>query len=749
MITNFNRVPLMCFVLFFQILGHGNGSEVSYITRSPGGLIQLHLPLSSDKYAVLHRDDALTGTKRAIYIVQGNGDLSIARDPAPIPRSGFLRLQIHQNSRQADTDGDGISDLTEMNSPGLMNPLNPASAIGTSMGRVHLPDKQTYETLSHRDNFPGSANISEVKFVIYDIHTKSPKLYFVNSKRYEYHYTFSRDAVNRYNSNSLFNNHTYFTNSRRRNTAGSIVYHPNYVSPSGQTGIYTVEFWPADPVAFRFIETSFEMIVSSMPFLDGQIAYHPASETQKTLHQSEISQYKKSHVAVIDSEDLFGNSTYSALNTGECFGKLKFITGAQTMSSRDIVILRNIPNDITHVSGIITEQNQTPLSHINLKAKQNGTPNAYLKNASTDPRITPLIGQNVKLSISPDGIEIRIASQEETEAYFEKIRPSNTSFPERNLNYDQIAQLSDIDFSMSSAFGSKATNLAELNTIIPSVTPHGYAIPFYFYDAFMKHNGFYAEAEQMIDDTLFQSFPSVRENRLKEFRKRIKETGILPNWMLNALNDLQESFPDDAPIRARSSTNNEDLQGFNGAGLYESYTHHKEEGHFAKTAKQVWAGLWTYRAFEERDFWRIDHMSAAMGILVHQNFQNETSNGVGVTKNIYLPGPGWEGHYVNVQIGENLVTNPEPGSIPEEYIIANLGFGSNYEIQYIRNSNQIETGQRILTRSQALRLRDYMDIVHTHFKNLYRGNSNFAMEIEFKLVENGQFIIKQARPWVE
>ena len=749
MITNFNRVPLMCFVLFFQILGHGNGSEVSYITRSPGGLIQLHLPLSSDKYAVLHRDDALTGTKRAIYIVQGNGDLSIARDPAPIPRSGFLRLQIHQNSRQADTDGDGIPDLTEMNSPGLMNPLNSASAIGTSMGRVHIPDKQTYETLSHRDNFPGSANISEVKFVIYDIHTKSPKLYFVNSKRYEYHYTFSRDAVNRYNSNSLFNNHTYFTNSRRRNTAGSIVYHPNYVSLSGQTGIYTVEFWPADPVAFRFIETSFEMIVSSMPFLDGQIAYHPASETQRTLHQSEISQYKKSHVAVIDSEDLFGNSTYSALNTGECFGTLKFITGAQTMSSRDIVILRNIPNDITHVSGIITEQNQTPLSHINLKAKQNGTPNAYLKNASTDPRITPLIGQNVKLSISPDGIEIRIASQEETEAYFEKIRPSKTSFPERNLNYDQIAQLSDIDFSMSSAFGSKATNLAELNTIIPSVTPHGYAIPFYFYDAFMKHNGFYAEAEQMIDDTLFQSFPSVRENRLKEFRKRIKETGILPNWMLNALNDLQESFPDDAPIRARSSTNNEDLQGFNGAGLYESYTHHKEEGHFAKTAKQVWAGLWTYRAFEERDFWRIDHMSAAMGILVHQNFQNETSNGVGVTKNIYLPGPGWEGHYVNVQIGENLVTNPEPGSIPEEYIIANLGFGSNYEIQYIRNSNQIETGQRILTRSQALRLRDYMDIVHTHFKNLYRGNSNFAMEIEFKLVENGQFIIKQARPWVE
>ena len=744
-----NRKALVLFLLLFFILDKGKGNEISYISRSPGGLIQLHFTLSSDECAVLHRDDKLRGINRAIHIVRGDGEPAIAKDPAPIPRTGFLRLQIHKNSQQIDTDGDGLSDLTEMNSLGLMNPLNPAPSIGTSKGSIYIPDKQTYESLSHRDNFPGSSNISEVKFVIYDIHTSSPKLYFANSKRYQYHYTFSRDAVNRYNNNSLFNNHTYFTNSRRRNTAGSIVYHPNYVSPSGQRGIYTIEFWPSDPVAFRFVETSFEMIASSIPYIDGQIAYHPSSETQRTLHQTEIGQYKRSHVAVIDSENLFGNSTYSALNPGECFGKLKFITGSQTMSSRDIVILRSIPNDITHVAGIITEQNQTPLSHINLKAKQNGTPNAYLKDASADPRITPLIGQNVKLSINPDGIDIRPASQEETEAYFEKIRPSKTSFPERDLSYDQITQLSNLDFSMSSAFGSKATNLAELNAILPMLALNGYAIPFYFYDTFMKHNGFYTEAEQMINDTLFQSFPSVRENRLKEFRKRIKETGILPNWMLKALSDLQNSFPENVDMRARSSTNNEDLQGFNGAGLYESYTHHKEEGHFAKTAKQVWAGLWTYRAFEERDFWRIDHMAAAMGILIHQSFQNETANGVGVTKNIYLPGPGWEGHYVNVQIGENLVTNPEPGSIPEEYIIANLGFESNYEIQYIRNSNQIESGQRILTRNQALLLKDYMNIVHTHFKGLYRGNSNFAMEIEFKLAENGKFIIKQTRPWVE
>ena len=108
---------------------------------------------------------------------------------------------------------------------------------------------------------------------------------------------------------------------------------------------------------------------------------------------------------------------------------------------------------------------------------------------------------------------------------------------------------------------------------------------------------------------------------------------------------------------------NEDLEGFNGAGLYSSYTHGLDEGPLEKSVKQVWASLWNYRAFEEREFWRIDHFSAAMGVLVHPNYTDEQANGVGVTTNIF--DPAWDGHYVNVQVGENLVTNPEAGTTPE------------------------------------------------------------------------------------
>ena len=158
------------------------------------------------------------------------------------------------------------------------------------------------------------------------------------------------------------------------------------------------------------------------------MAYHPSSETQRSLYLNEINEYKSSRVTVIDTNKLMGNITYNALNTGESYGRLKLISGSQNISFRDIVILENIPNDITHVAGIISEQNQT-LSHINLKAKQNDTPNAFLKNAANDPRVAPFIGKNIHLKIGPDNLEIREASQNELDNYFEKSCPNNISYP--------------------------------------------------------------------------------------------------------------------------------------------------------------------------------------------------------------------------------------------------------------------------------------------------------------------------------
>ena len=721
---------------------------VTGVGHTPGGKVAFNLDPNPSRYHILQRSRELSevGRGRPVAMVRGSSRPGMIADSTRPKDQGYYQLTHVESAAPRDTDRDGFSDWLELARPGYYNPLNPATPVERAQGSVMLVNRTHFEQLAARDDRPGAQSVREIKFLVYDVHTSRPVLYFANSNRYRYHFDFTSQVVNRYNDLGLFNSETYFDNTRRKNLAGSLIAHDNYVDAEGRRGLYTVEFWPTDPVAFRFVEKGYELVSAAMPFVDGNIAYHPASETQRRWYNDEKEDYEKSYIQVVQTEDLYANVVYTGLNPGEGYGRLRVVNGSETLSVRDIVIFRNIPNDLTHVAGIITEIPQTPLSHINLKAKQNNTPNAFIKDASTHPEIAPFIDQNIYYRVTADGFEIRSATEEEVEAWFEAIRPANPQVPQRDLSITEIRPLSRIQFNNSDAFGAKAANVAELRRIIPRNAPNGYAIPFYFYDEFMKAGDLYSEAQAMMEQPLFRNSALFRDALLKSFRQKIKDAP-LPAWMFDAVGALQESIGPDTTLRLRSSTNNEDLEGFNGAGLYSSFTHYLDEGHLEKTVKQVWASLWNYRAFEEREFWRIDHFSAAMGVLVHPNYENEQANGVGVTTNIF--DPRWEGHYVNVQIGENLVTNPEAGSIPEEYLIARLA-GFSDEIQYIRFSNQLPDNQTVLTRSQALDLKAKMNLVHSHFLSRYNppDPSTWAMEVEFKITEEGNLLIKQARPWI-
>ncbi|MFT5110231.1 MAG: pyruvate,water dikinase [Pseudoalteromonas tetraodonis] len=718
------------------------------LEKSTGGKYRFEVPTQSQNYYTLYRSRSPSELGVAVAMQQSDTATLWLTDSS-LPRDRFFyRVRSTPKSNPSDIDNDGFTDLTELNDLGRLNPFNPSAPLAEVDGRLMINDRATFEELSHRDNFPGAQDVREVKFLILDIHTDHPRLFFIDSNTHEYHVFFAQSAAGYTSSHGFFNNTTYFTNTNRRNVAGSLIAHDNYVAADGTKGIYTMQCWPTDPVAAKFLAKAYEMISAGMPFIDGNLAYHPASETQRQLYESELAEYNKTAVNVIQTEDLFANVTYTALNPGEAFGRLRLVTGSENVSARDVVIFRSLPNDLTHVAGVITELPQTPLSHINLKAKQNNTPNAFIKDAANDPAIAPLLDKYVRYAVTSDGFELRLATQSEVEEFFESVRPALPQYPLRNLSVQTIDDLDAIGFNNASAYGSKAANVAELRNIMPNVAPDGYAIPFFFYDEFMKHNDFYDLVQDLLADPLFQASSERRELRLAELRETIESEGVLPTWMIDALADVQSNFSANTTIRMRSSTNNEDLEGFNGAGLYESYTHKPSEGHISKSAKQVWAGLWTYRAFEERDFYRIDHFSAAMGILVHPNYSDERSNGVAVTKNLF--DPNWEGYYVNVQQGENLVTNPEEESIPEEFLVADLLFGNGvYEIQYIRFSNQVPAGQTVMSEAEVLNLVPKMKLIQSHFKTLYDGNSAFAMEIEFKVRADGNLAIKQARPWVE
>ena len=261
----------------------------------------------------------------------------------------------------------------------------------------------------------------------------------------------------------------------------------------------------------------------------------------------------------------------------------------------------------------------------------------------------------------------------------------------------------------------------------------------------MKAHDFYTRVGTMLANEDFQTDFEVQDDRLDDLRDDIKDAET-PQWIKEALTAMHAQFPEATSLRYRSSTNNEDLPGFNGAGLYDSKTQHPEETEedgISKSLKQVFASLWTFRAFTEREFHRIDHLAAKMGVLVHPNYSDELANGVAVSFDPISEQDGY--YYVNTQLGEDLVTNPEAHSVPEEILLDRNG---RYYV--LATSNLVERGQLLMSNEQLRQLGEHLEVIHDHFEALYNPvpAEPFAMEIEFKITSENILAIKQARPWV-
>ncbi|MCA9217624.1 MAG: hypothetical protein KDB27_31360 [Planctomycetales bacterium] len=622
------------------------------------------------------------------------------------------------------------------------------------LGVAKVPDRETFEKLSYQGPMRMDDYLTDlefVKFIVTNVPTEESETYWMNTENIQAHPQFmgriglgggpggpgGRGRRGRGGPPEETN-----ADGERRGITmrGAVTYLPRRISPDGTPGLYIFDFQPNDQFSFEEIKFAYDAVIETMPFVKGKLAFHPFRETDVV---ADFEKYEQGKIAVHFDSDVYGDIGFLPLNVAESYGRLRMMENETRPSPRDIVICKTLPNQMPRVAGVISEARQTPLSHVNLRAIQDRVPNAFVINASQDEAIKSLIGKLVRYEVTPQGYKIREATTEEVDSHFQGIRPKEPQTPQRDLSQKEILPLAKIGFGDASSFGVKSANMAAMQTFeLPEgVIPDGVAVPFYFYDEFMKHNGFYEVVTKLLNNDKFKNDREVQDVELKKLQKLIKK-GTMPEWMMSALDDAQKSFPSGRSIRCRSSTNNEDLAGFSGAGLYDSYTHHPEEGHLAKSIKQVYASLWNFRAFEEREFYRIDHMHAAMGVLMHPNFSDEQANGVAVTDDILYETDG--NYYINTQIGEDLVTNPDADSSPEEILLA---WWEDNGHQVVRKA---PNGKRLLNAEQLKELRQGLSRIHARFRNLYgKTNSDqFAMEIEFKITKDGKLSIKQARPWV-
>ncbi len=751
--------------------------DTGYVAPVPTSVAVTDVPIqvasTADDYFVLYRLIARGNSgiiSVPISITQGvSGTTTLTDSLFPLSADRY-RVEKYSVSRPADIDGDCVDDLTELADLDTYHPLNSGKVIDREDGRVAIDSHETFLELSYRGDWsddllgltlPELYGRSVVKFWITDLDTEQPAVYFQNTHKHQAHGSFSR-AVG-------FQNEGY-----GKTLFGELIWEPNVVAPDGTLGVYRYRLrqWIAHMSSFWILERYHEILASAMPFVDNNLSLYASTPIEVKLYETNRARIDATRVSVLLDHQLHPDVDYVPLNGAQGYGRLRLMEEGERPGPRDVAIYRTLPNDLPRVAGTITTVPQTPLSHVNLRAIQNGIPNSFIRDVLDDESVVDLIGAHVYYEVAADGYTIREATKAEVDTHFDGLRPAGTQTLQRDLSVTSITALADVSFADWTAFGVKAANVAELNKLsLPDgTTPTGFAVPFHFYDEFMKQAAVgkktilgkkkAPEEERitlaagtkladavtlMLAHPHFRSDYDIQEEMLDDLRDAIKDAAT-PQFIIDELTAMHAEYPDGQSLRYRSSTNNEDLPSFSGAGLYSSKTQDPDEtaaDGIDKSIKSVWASLWNYRAFLERDFHRVDHTTVAMGVLVHPNYSDEVVNGVAVS---YDPITFQDDvYYVNSQVGEDLVTNPEAYSQPEQLLLDSAGTAA--VLQY---SSLSASDQPLMSDAHMRQLRSNLKTVHDRFETLYgvEDGEDFAIEVEFKITSDDRLAIKQARPWI-
>lgn len=603
---------------------------------------------------------------------------------------------------------------------------------------------EAYTMLQGQALIPKQSQIRSVK-IVYRLQDDS--LFFVNSSRYMYHYDFAKNVLGYTRSQDVFN--VQYTDSPDREYILATVNH--YES----SNIWGLELFPGDMVTCQQAEMLYRAIARSSYFGDSLRLVANSDRLEAC-----------SAVPAISQDQINAEQSYQPLNICEGYGYLRRIRASQLqtmdISSRDIILLDAVPLDIAPVGGIITAQFQTPLCHINILSHNRGTPNMALRNAWQDSTLSSFENKLIHLNVGLDTFSIRLADSAEAASFWKAHQPSVPVTLLSDTSVFGLMQLDTCSIKNIAVIGGKAANFAELYKVQTLYSelgalplPEGaFAIPFCYYAQHIRRNNIDSVIAAELADPLFQSDASVRQLKLIHIQDLIRQAPIDTALLRLVKERIAGNGYNYTYYRFRSSTNTEDIEDFNGAGLYDSYTGSltDQDKEIGRAIKKVWASLWNINAFEERQYYYIDHRTVQMAILVHRSFPNETANGVAVSRIIYTrPGMYYPGITINSQFGEASITNPDGNYIPEQLICYTFSIDplSEYIIEYLSKSDVPEMhGADVLTRSEIVLLAKITQDIQYRFCIALKHYVNVDVEFKIDIVDgNHRLYIKQARPY--
>ncbi|MEZ0181610.1 PEP/pyruvate-binding domain-containing protein [Flavobacterium oncorhynchi] len=600
-----------------------------------------------------------------------------------------------------------------------------------------LSDYEAFKAFRGKPLSDKFSNIESVK-VIYDL--RKQKMYYFNSTLIPLHYDFALNYLHYNQDLEVFNNENYSNTQKDRDfLLGNL----NHIKGTDK---WIFELAASDHMPIPLIERFFNLVINST-FIGKNLKFY-----LNNPEQMEWFQQNKFKIPCVKSDYIFNELTYQEVVSGSNIGILKQykITDLESRkpNSNEIVILDGTPDVLPNVRGIIINELQTPLSHLVLLGKNRKIPIMAYTKVFKDANINKLLSKKVELKIEVDTFFIK----ETDKKIVEKVNSKKKKLTIDNTVTD-LVDLSKIPKKGVNYIGSKAQNMAYLIAVskeIPFRTPeNAHAIPFYFYTKHIQKESISPLINELLTSTKKDSAIWINK-QLKKIRDAIKKEPVDPVLLAK----LNETFKNAQfkNFRFRSSTNAEDLDDFNGAGLYDSKTGILGDSikTFEKAIKQVWASVWNEASYNERELFGIDQHNIAMGVLVHRSFPDELANGVIITKNIFRE--NFPGITINIQKGENSVVKPEKGEICEQFVAYHFNSGTNdddFDIDYTSISN-LNNNEPLLSRKEMSRLFLVSSKIEEKMYRYWRKNTYHPVDIEFKIVgENRDLYIKQVRPFNE
>ncbi len=328
-----------------------------------------------------------------------------------------------------------------------------------------------------------------------------------------------------------------------------------------------------------------------------------------------------------------GKSRWHVIVRGTSTGKIRLIRDVEDLRESpvkpdEIAVVPSLPLDapqIKEAAGILSFEATPLLGHGPYQARDRANPIPYASttNKKTREMLEKLNGRWVELHVEQGDVSVRRIPEplrgikQQPPAVKEQDAP--VVLGPANLTDDKaMFALSEYTYDQ---VGAKAMRLVEMQqSDIGVQVPEHFPIPFAVYERVLNdpvNAGLAQDIKSRIDKVTSANFRGNFKKELEEIRNRITSMEI-PDSMLRKIHTRMKYTFHQKPVFVRSSSNAEDLEGYSGAGLFDSYGGIVSRHELESAMLKVWASVWNERAFMDRQNKGVDHKNVKMALLVQE-----------------------------------------------------------------------------------------------------------------------------------